>query len=211
MKNRKRVIITFLVIAALLLGVGYAAFTDVLVAKGDFEASAASASVEFDANVYFLNETGGDDTKHPVFVQSLAADSSGEEKYSLEDNGDSLILNVTTFNFKNDTIVVRAPIVNKNVGFDANLVLDKVTTNATYEGGSYKYSYFVSTDPSADYTTPVSNTETVTVPANGTVYLFVKVTLDKNPDPTSATPNVTGSFRIEYDVTAVEVDTSTGG
>lgn len=53
MKNRKTVIVAFLLVAALLLGVGYAALTDTLTIKGTFAANVSDYTDEFEEDIYF--------------------------------------------------------------------------------------------------------------------------------------------------------------
>lgn len=53
MKNRKSVIVAFLLVAAMLLGVGYAALTDTLTITGTLAASADDFKEEFDEDIYF--------------------------------------------------------------------------------------------------------------------------------------------------------------
>lgn len=55
MKNRKTVIVTFLLIAALLLGVGYAALTDTLTIIGNAHIDIDAANKAFDDNLEFTD------------------------------------------------------------------------------------------------------------------------------------------------------------
>ena len=52
MKNRRITIVAFLLIAALTLGFGYAAVTNVLDIQGSASVSATAAEAEFNENVY---------------------------------------------------------------------------------------------------------------------------------------------------------------
>ncbi len=53
MKNRKTVVVAFLLVAAMLLGVGYAALTDTLTITGTAQIDMNAAGNEFDEKVYF--------------------------------------------------------------------------------------------------------------------------------------------------------------
>lgn len=53
MKNRKTIVASFLVAAALMLGVGYAEVSDVLVINGTADITAEGAQSAFNADVYF--------------------------------------------------------------------------------------------------------------------------------------------------------------
>ena len=53
MKNRKRIIASFMIIACMLMAVGFAALTDTLNINGEAEVDFTSATSGFDADVYF--------------------------------------------------------------------------------------------------------------------------------------------------------------
>lgn len=53
MKNRKFVVVAFVVIAAMLMGVGYAALTDTLTIIGNANVDIAGANSVFDEKIYF--------------------------------------------------------------------------------------------------------------------------------------------------------------
>ena len=58
MKNRKTIIVAFLLVAALCLGIGYAALTDTLNINGTANISKSAAETEFDEDVYFTSASG---------------------------------------------------------------------------------------------------------------------------------------------------------
>ena len=53
MRNRKRIIASFVIIACMLMAVGFAALSDTLNINGEAEVDFASANSGFDADVYF--------------------------------------------------------------------------------------------------------------------------------------------------------------
>ena len=53
MRNRKRIIVSFMIIACMLMAVGFAALTDTLNLTGEAEVDFSSANSGFDADVYF--------------------------------------------------------------------------------------------------------------------------------------------------------------
>ncbi len=57
MKNRKTVVIAFMLIAAMLLGVGYAALTDNFSITGNAEVGITQSNIEFDEKIYFSSAT----------------------------------------------------------------------------------------------------------------------------------------------------------
>ena len=130
MKNRKRIIVTFLLIVALVLGVGYAALTDVLNIDGNIEVTQDGAEDAFDADVYFSDVSSG--SAYTAWIQQ-DPDMASFKITGLAGQGDTVTI---TFTVKNDSDV------------DATFV---ASVNST---GSSDKEYF-SCVTSAD-TTPVS-------------------------------------------------------
>lgn len=65
MRNRKRIIVSFMIVACLLMAVGFAALSDTLTINGDAEVDFSGATSAFDEDVYFsaataTNVAGGD-------------------------------------------------------------------------------------------------------------------------------------------------------
>ncbi len=65
MKNRKRIIVSFMIVACMLMAVGFAALTDTLSIMGDAEVDYHGANSAFDEDIYFsaaaaTNTEGGD-------------------------------------------------------------------------------------------------------------------------------------------------------
>jgi hypothetical protein len=62
MKNRKTVVMAFLLVAVMLLSVGYAALTDVLDITGSADVNQSAAEEAFNEDIYFsaavANQTG---------------------------------------------------------------------------------------------------------------------------------------------------------
>lgn len=58
MKNRKTIIVAFMLIACMLIGVGYAVLTTDLYAKGSVILTSAAAEEEVDTDVYFVDAVG---------------------------------------------------------------------------------------------------------------------------------------------------------
>ena len=61
MKNRKTIIVAFLLVAALCLGIGYAAINDTLTINGVANISTDAAITEFDEDIYFTGVTNNSD------------------------------------------------------------------------------------------------------------------------------------------------------
>lgn len=98
MKNRKRIIVSFMIVACMLMAVGFAALTDTLNVNGDAEIDFASANEGFDADVYFSDavaEENGDSAS----VSALSDDKAVFAVRSLNAKGDTATF---TFTVKND-------------------------------------------------------------------------------------------------------------
>ena len=78
MKNRKTVVVAFLLVAAMLLGVGYAALTDTLNIQGDFEVSQNNAENAFDDDVYFSAVSTGEG-----YTASIADDDNDKGTFKV--------------------------------------------------------------------------------------------------------------------------------
>lgn len=98
MKNKKNVVVAFLLVAVLLLGVGYAALTDVLDITGSADVNQSAAEEAFNEDIYFsdavANETGN--------TASVNADNNDKASFTantLKGKGDKATF---TYTIKND-------------------------------------------------------------------------------------------------------------
>jgi uncharacterized repeat protein (TIGR01451 family) len=98
MKNRKLVIVAFLLVAVMLLGVGYAALSDTLDITGSADVNQSAAEEAFNEDVYFsaavANEAGN--------TASINADNNDKASFTaatLKGKGDKVTF---TFTIKND-------------------------------------------------------------------------------------------------------------
>jgi len=194
MKNRKRIVIAFLVAAMLLLGIGYAGLTDYLYATGTVEANKTNANTAFDANLYFTE---------PTFVASLSSDTT-KEVATVSADGDTVNITADAFSMRDDYILVRTKINNDNEYYKASLLPNTEKTSVT--GVRFDVKYFISTD--ANVTSVSENmTNAFEVGAQSDAYLYVQITLLETPEPTDqdANPTFTASFTIQLDATSVAV------
>lgn len=69
MKNRKTVVVAFLLVAVMLLGVGYAALTDILTINGSAKVEQTAAEDAFNEDIYFsaavANQDGNEASVNP--------------------------------------------------------------------------------------------------------------------------------------------------
>lgn len=88
MKKRRTLIVSVLLIAALALGIGYAALTDVLDINGTVDVNQSQAEADFDLEVYF----------------SEVAKSNDDDKVSITDgDNDMASFTINSLNGKDDT------------------------------------------------------------------------------------------------------------
>lgn len=98
MKNRKRVVVSFLLVAVMLMSVGYAALTDVLDITGSADVNKSAAEDAYNADIYFTaavaNQTGN--------TASVNADNNDKASFTantLKGAGDTATF---TFTITND-------------------------------------------------------------------------------------------------------------
>ena len=178
MKNRKTVIVAFLLAAVMLLGIGYAALTDTLVILGNAHIDLDTTSRLFDEKVYFsdaeaTSSTGSGATEDVV---SYNMDDATYTANRLATIGE---YSKFTFTITNDS----------NADADITIAATKLSgvdnpSNSNTEFFKVEYEY-------PDGNTIAKN--------GGTIDVIVTVTVLKVP--TSAT---SGTFGIELTATAAE-------
>lgn len=117
MKNRKTVVVAFLLIAVMLLGVGYAALTDVLDITGSADVNQSAAEEAFNQDIYFT---------------TAVANQSGNTASVNADNNDKASFTANTLKGANDTATFTFTITNDG---DVDAVVTPAissNTNPTY-------------------------------------------------------------------------------
>lgn len=181
MKNRRTVVVAFLLVAVMLLGIGYAALTDTLTIIGNAHIDVGAANSKFDEKIYFSDAqaTSSTGTGTTEDTASYTADDATFTANKLAIMGE---YSVFTFTIRNDSNV------------DA-----KITINSTKLSGAANPSNSNTNKFTVDYSYP--DGETI-AKQGGTITVVVTVTV-KEP-VTSAT---SATFGIE--LTATSVDTTT--
>lgn len=120
MKKRRTFIVSMLLIAALALGIGYAALTDTLDINGTADVNQSQAEADFDLNVYF--------------DENIVIGNAGDKASLADGDNDMANFTITSLNGKGDTATFTYTIVNDS-DLDAmvtpSLAADG-NTNATY-------------------------------------------------------------------------------
>ena len=178
MKNRKFIVVAFLIVAVMLLGVGYAALTDTLTIIGNAHIDVDTANKTFDEKVYFSDAKASSSTGTGTTadVVSYASDDATYTANRLATVGEK---SVFTFTITNDSNVEALISVNTTkLSGDAN------PSNSNSDKFTVEYSY-------PDGMTIAKN--------GGTIDVVVTVTVAE--PVTSAT---SATFGIELTATSVD-------
>lgn len=139
MKNRKRIVVLFLLLAVALVGVGYAALSDTLTIIGNAHIDIDTANKTFDERIYFsaAEATSTTGTGTTADVASYTADDATFTANRLAILGEE---SVFTFTIKNDSnVAAKIAIEAKKLSGDdnpsnSNTTIFKVTYNVPAEG-----------------------------------------------------------------------------
>ena len=165
MKNRKKVVVAFMLCAVMLLSVGYAAFTDTLTIVGTIVADLKQAEINYDANVYFSDvkflESSSTGDKSQDSVGGIGTDDATFGIHSLAVLGESAKVQFTIANDANVPVTVTMP--EKRLSETDN----NSNTNPTIFKIVYTYNGNV-----IDI-----NTTNIEIPSKGTVDIIATVTV----------------------------------
>ena len=110
MKNRKIVVVAFMLIAAMLMGVGYAALTDTLTLIGNATIDMNQAGNNFDAKVYFsAAEIISSPNESVDTVGGVGTDDATFAAHSLATMGDVAVFKFTITNQSNVPVEITLP------------------------------------------------------------------------------------------------------
>ena len=185
MKNRRNIIVAFLLCACLIVGVGYAAVSDTLDITGSADIDQTGAQEAFNQDVYFSNTVVIGET----VVNGVAKDgaAAGNTSSRNADNVDKVSFTVVSLQGAGDTATFTYTIINAG---DVNATVSPRISSNTNEEYFEVYSNWQGQPknlPAAVEGTPTEITYTVTVKLKKT--------------PTSET-TTTGSFVIELTATS---------
>lgn len=144
MKNRKRIIVSFMIIACMLMAIGFAALTDTLNITGDAEVDYGTANSGFDADIYFSAAEADNTEKGDSANVTTDPDIARFSVRSLAAKGETATF---TFTVKNDNEFKAYVKVNNEKSINNNTEYFKVTmSNPTFEieaGGEYTFTVTV--------------------------------------------------------------------
>ena len=186
MKNRKTIVVAFMLVAVMLLGVGYALVTNVLDVQGSVSVSATAAEKEFNKHIYFtgvvvngeLKPDGVTPTENLGYTANINANNNDKAQFTvtgIETTGESEVI---TYRIKNDS------------DYEADITL-KSKSNTEDQIFDFDYSF-------------AEGAKTTTIPSKSTVDVTVTVTLKKQVTSAAA-----ASFILELLVSADDGDVAT--
>ena len=159
MKNRRNMIVAFLVCACLIVGVGYAALTDTLNINGTATISADAATEEFDEDVYFQSAVNNDGTATVELVEGTgdSEDKADGATITIENTigvlGDTSVSTFTVMNEANSAVTITVAANNTNPNF--RVTADQTTYNIP-AGESIEVVVTVTLLVTVDADTPIS-------------------------------------------------------
>lgn len=180
MKNRKTVVVLFMLVAVMISAVGFALYNDTLDIVGTMEVGFTNANNAFDADVYF----------------SAVDDPEIAEISSLGD-GDSASFRVTTLTAVGQSVTVGFTITNDNA-FAAQCTLNVENTNITSVSDTRYFGGSITVDGAE-----LEKGESFTIDAESSKVIYVTVTLNETPQLDDANAKITGTYNIQLDVVDV--------
>lgn len=183
MKNRKFVVVAFMLVAVLVLGVGYAAVSNVLDIQGSVTVSGESVNEEFKSDIYFAGVV-----KEGVLVDKVTTeDALGYTANINSNNNDKAQFTVTGITATGEFETITFRIYNES-DYEASVALKTITnSNNSEEGGDFGFIYYFGTE----------DKKTATIAAGGEVDVTVKISLDEQ-----LKAETTANFGIELNVSA---------
>ena len=181
MKNRKVIVTAFLLIAVMILGVGYAAVSDSLNFTGDAMISKDQAQHEFDADIKIVAVSEDNVTWSDFKADGAEIDRANDLIVDIfEGSGDNVqdIVDFQIYNLSDagETQTIWFKVKNESA-HDANLTGTDITESGSLVGADHFGS---------EYTVYAADGTTVTqvIPANGEVLVKLVVTLKSTPSET---------------------------
>lgn len=138
MKNRRNVVVAFLLVAVMMLGIGYAALTDSLTIIGNAHIDIDTANKTFDERVYFSNaeKTSTTGTGTTEDVVGFSGDDATFTANRLATVGQKSVFTFTITNDSNvDAIISVNPTKLSGDTNPSNSNTDKFTVEYTYPDG----------------------------------------------------------------------------
>ena len=173
MKNRKTIIVAFLLVAALCIGIGYAALSDTLKVSGTANLDASAAVNVFDDDVYFSAVTSQElCTAHIVRLNTIDTNATDTSDADGKCDGATITIDNTlgvqfdvakaTFTVTNDA---NSPVTVRVTPATSNNSVLKVNTDQT--------SYTIDGGKTANITVIVTLQETITSDVSNETFVLL--------------------------------------
>ena len=206
MKKRRIAIVSFLMLAVLVMGIGFAALTDNLFIKGEANLETTVAQPIFDSKVYFVENNGvseGEGALVSGLVETtgtaLVPTDATEGVVIGQSDPDSATFYLYSLGKTDDYAIFSFVIRNESTENNA-----KITVDADYPHTSradmFKIEYSVDKTVWVDATTATVDNSSVICNAGSYTQVFVKVTLLKSP-----TENTSAAFNVNLTATSEPV------
>lgn len=178
MKNRRNIVIAFLLCACLLVGVGYAAFSDVMDISGTAELNADEVA---DGNIIFVSATAASELDTATVNQNNKDKASFTVKSVVSDGEKA------TFTF----VIENTNTTPYNIQFRAN-------PKGTNDDANNYYAISSTLSNGTNTVQGTDTTTTIQIAANGQVTVTVVVEMTQTPPDGSL---VSANFQLELTVT----------
>ena len=169
MRNRKRVVVSFLLVACMLIGIGYAALTDVLDINGTVDVNQSAAEAAFDADIYFTDATPAN-TGDSAYISTDDPDMAGFSIASLSGKGDTASFTFTISNFGDLDATVTPTLASDG---NTNPTYFKITSD--WEGRAKR----LEAGSTLTYTVTVELLETPTASIHGAFHIELRAVSDE--------------------------------
>jgi hypothetical protein len=185
MRNRKTVITAFVLVAVMLMAVGFAALTDNLIIEGEANVGTTAAQSAFEDDIYFVSAVQHSTSVLPEVVATRTANEAAVG----QTNNDSVTYKVKGLALKGESVTFKFTVKNDSTEFDAKISIDEgYPTNTNSK--AFKVEYFYGSETNASVANAV-------VPSGGTYDIYVKVTLISEPQE-----NLSGAFVLNLTATS---------
>ena len=176
MRNRKTVITAFILVAVMVMAIGFAAMADDLYITGSANITAENAETAFGEDIYFTKAVMSADRG----TASIGPDDSGDAADKV-----TITVNENALKGKGDSVICTIELSNMG-DVDAWVNLDSIVENSEY--------FAVTTN---------WTTSTLALPAGGHVDIIVNISCTKTPQTAVATTFSITYTATDYDPTAV--------
>ena len=175
MKNRKTIVVAFLLCAVMLLGVGYAALTDTLDITGSADVNVTELEEEYEEDVYFTGAVANGGAPNTASVNSDNNDKASFSAKSLVKKGDKATF---TFTIQNDSAhaVSVTPKLNATLG---NTNTEYFTIESDWDGATKT----IEANGSITYTLTVELIKDPTAAVSGSFLIELEAVADNTTNP----------------------------